>query len=184
MCDRTVFPVIDLPRTGRNILRLRRQAGLTVRELQDYFGFEYPQAIYKWQHGECLPSVDNLLALARVLQVSMEDLLVHEDREVSVFSRLCGRVLSTTGLMTNAPAPVILYPSTGGTAFPGEEVRQRTDFVNADLPAGHSRRIQQRCQRVQRKYVRLRPGRVTPRTLRPRTVPKGVRSPMERLTEK
>ena len=83
MCDRTVFPVIDLPRTGRNIQRLRRQAGVTVRELQDYFGFEYPQAIYKWQHGECLPSVDNLLALARVLRVPMEDLLVYDDREVS-----------------------------------------------------------------------------------------------------
>lgn len=65
------------------IQRLRQQAGVTVRDLQTYFGFEYPQAIYKWQHGECLPSVDNLLALARVLQVSMEDLLVYDDREVS-----------------------------------------------------------------------------------------------------
>lgn len=83
MCECSVFPVIDLPGTGRNIQRLRQQAGVTVRELQAYFGFEYPQAIYKWQHGECLPSVDNLLALARVLRVPMEDLLVYDDREVS-----------------------------------------------------------------------------------------------------
>lgn len=83
MCECSVFPVIDLPGTGRNIQRLREQAGVTVRELQAYFGFEYPQAIYKWQHGECLPSVDNLLALARVLRVPMEDLLVYDDREVS-----------------------------------------------------------------------------------------------------
>ena len=62
--------------------------GVTVRELQAYFGFEYPQAIYKWQHGECLPSVDNLLALARVLRVPMEDRLVYDDREVSYFWRL------------------------------------------------------------------------------------------------
>ena len=88
MCECSVFPVIDLPGTGRNIQRLRQQAGVTVRELQAYFGFEYPQAIYKWQHGECLPSVDNLLALARVLQVPMEDLLVYDDREVSYFWRL------------------------------------------------------------------------------------------------
>ena len=83
MCECSVFPVIDLPGTGRNIQRLRERAGVTVRELQAYFGFEYPQAIYKWQHGECLPSVDNLLALARVLRVPMEDLLVYDDREVS-----------------------------------------------------------------------------------------------------
>ena len=85
MCECSVFPVIDLPGTGRNIQRLRQKAGVTVRELQAYFGFEYPQAIYKWQHGECLPSVDNLLALARVLRVPMEDLLVYDDREVSFF---------------------------------------------------------------------------------------------------
>ncbi|MBR7173351.1 MAG: helix-turn-helix transcriptional regulator, partial [Clostridia bacterium] len=58
------------------------------RDLQTYFGFEYPQAIYKWQHGECLPTVDNLLALARLLQVSMEDLLVYDDQGVVPFFRL------------------------------------------------------------------------------------------------
>ena len=79
----TAFPVIDLAQTGRSIERHRRDAGLTVRDLQTYFGFEYPQAIYKWQHGECLPTVDNLLALARLLQVPMEDLLVYDDQEVS-----------------------------------------------------------------------------------------------------
>jgi len=83
MYMQTAFPVIDLAGTGRSIERHRRQAGLTVRDLQTYFGFEYPQAIYKWQHGECLPTVDNLLALARLLQVPMEDLLVFEDQGVS-----------------------------------------------------------------------------------------------------
>ena len=85
MYTQTAFPVIDLAGTGRSIERHRRDAGLTVRDLQAYFGFEYPQAIYKWQHGECLPTVDNLLALARLLQVSMEDLLVYEDQGVSHF---------------------------------------------------------------------------------------------------
>ena len=77
------FPVINLKSTGSNIESCRREAGLSVRDLQDYFGFEYPQAIYKWQHGECLPTVDNLLALSRILEVKMEDLLVYEDQEVS-----------------------------------------------------------------------------------------------------
>lgn len=85
MSEQTAYPVIDLVETGRCIERQRRQAGLTVRDLQAYFGFEYPQAIYKWQHGECLPTVDNLLALAKLLRVSMEDLLVYENQGVSNF---------------------------------------------------------------------------------------------------
>ena len=80
-----LFPVIDLAATGRTIERCRKEAGLSVRDVQNYFGFEYPQAVYKWQHGECLPSVDNLLALAKFLQVRMEDLLVYEDQEVPLF---------------------------------------------------------------------------------------------------
>ena len=87
MYTETAYPVIDLAETGRRIERQRCQAGLTVRDLQTYFGFEYPQAIYKWQHGECLPTVDNLLALARLLRVSMEDLLVYDDQGVSHFIR-------------------------------------------------------------------------------------------------
>ncbi len=91
MYTETAYPVIDLVKTGRCIERQRRQAGLTVRDLQAYFGFEYPQAIYKWQHGECLPTVDNLLALARLLRVSMEDLLVYEDQGVSHFYQILFR---------------------------------------------------------------------------------------------
>ena len=79
------FPVIDLRRTGRNIEQLRRESGLSVRQVQEYFGFEYPQAVYKWQHGESLPSVDNLLALAHLLGVRMEELLIYEDQELSSF---------------------------------------------------------------------------------------------------
>ena len=70
------FPVIDLASTGRNIQRLREERGLTVRDLQAYFGFEEPQAIYKWQKGKSLPTVDNLYALATLLQVTVDDILV------------------------------------------------------------------------------------------------------------
>lgn len=87
MDTQTAFPVINLAKTGSSIEQHRRQAGLTVRDLQAYFGFEYPQAIYKWQHGECLPTVDNLLALAHLLRVPMEDLLVYDDQGVSYFLR-------------------------------------------------------------------------------------------------
>ena len=83
MVSCNVFPVIDLQATGRNIERLRRMVGLTVRDAQTCFGFEYPQAVCKWQHGECLLSVDNLLALSKLLRVPMEDLPVYDNQEVS-----------------------------------------------------------------------------------------------------
>ena len=72
----TQFPVIDPVATGRNIIRLRKERGMTVRDLQVYFGFEEPQAIYKWQQGRSLPSVDNLYALGALLRVPMEEILV------------------------------------------------------------------------------------------------------------
>ena len=70
------FPVIDMVETGKNIRRLREERGMTVRDLQAYFGFEEPQAIYKWQRGKSLPTVDNLYALGALLDVPMEDILV------------------------------------------------------------------------------------------------------------
>ena len=70
------LPVIDMARTGQNIGRLRKQAGLSVKDLQDIFGFAPPQAIYKWQQGVALPTIDNLVVLAAVLQVRVDDILV------------------------------------------------------------------------------------------------------------
>lgn len=72
----SVFPMIDLKATGSNIVKLRKELGLSVRDLQTYFGFESPQAIYKWQWGESLPTVDNLYALSKLLNRSMEEILV------------------------------------------------------------------------------------------------------------
>ena len=72
------FPVIDMAATGENIKRLRIERGLTVRDLQQYFGFEEPQAIYKWQRGQSLPTVDNLYALGMLLGLSMDEILIPE----------------------------------------------------------------------------------------------------------
>ena len=72
----TNWPTIDMIKTGQNINRLRKQAGLSVKDLQDIFGFATPQAIYKWQQGVALPTIDNLVVLAAALQVRLDDLLV------------------------------------------------------------------------------------------------------------
>ena len=70
------MPIIDMRKTGENIVHLRKAKGLTVKDIQMAFGFETPQAIYKWQHGTALPSVDNLVILAALLEVSVDEILV------------------------------------------------------------------------------------------------------------
>ena len=69
-------PVIDLTATGQNIKNLRVSAGISVRDLQNILGFTNPQAIYKWQNGDSLPSIDNLVILAAVLGVTVDEILV------------------------------------------------------------------------------------------------------------
>ena len=75
-----MWPVIDMAATGQNIVRLRKRAGLTVKDLQNIFGFSTPQAIYKWQRGTAMPTVDNLVVLAAVFGVTLNDILVMADR--------------------------------------------------------------------------------------------------------
>lgn len=78
------IPVIDVIKTGENIRNLRKSAGISITELQDIFGFRNPQAIYKWQRGEALPSIDNLVVLASVLNVRIDDILMTVDDDISL----------------------------------------------------------------------------------------------------
>ena len=75
-----VFPTIDLVATGKNIIKLREESGLSVRDLQNIFGFATPQAIYKWQHGAALPTIDNLIVLSTIFKVSMEEIIIVETK--------------------------------------------------------------------------------------------------------
>lgn len=92
------FPVIDPAATGRNIMRLRLEQGLTVRDVQVFFGFEEPQAIYKWQSGKSLPTVDNLYALSALLDVRMDEILVAARPELKIAeiepqAEACGSII-------------------------------------------------------------------------------------------
>ncbi len=73
------IPVIDMTATGMNITRLRKNAGMTVRDLQAVFGFATPQAIYKWQRGSALPTLDNMLILSAVFHTTMDAIVVRAD---------------------------------------------------------------------------------------------------------
>ena len=70
-----LVPVVDMKLTGRKIAALREERGISVRDLQKMLGIATPQAIYKWQRGETLPSIENLAALACILEVPIEEIL-------------------------------------------------------------------------------------------------------------
>ena len=73
------IPTIDMVQTGKNIQYLRQKAGLSVKDLQHIFGFATPQAIYKWQHGAAMPTIDNLIVLAVVFGVTVDEIIVTQD---------------------------------------------------------------------------------------------------------
>ncbi len=72
----TVVPMIDMTATGANIRALIRSKGLRVTDVQHICGFNTPQAIFKWMRGDALPSIDNLVILAHVLEVTVDEILV------------------------------------------------------------------------------------------------------------
>ena len=74
------IPIIDSKLTGQKITFLRIRSGLSVCELQELLGFATPQAIYKWQRGETLPSLESLAALSCIWNVPINEILAVECR--------------------------------------------------------------------------------------------------------
>ncbi|MEE1028422.1 MAG: helix-turn-helix transcriptional regulator [Agathobacter sp.] len=70
------IPTVDLIKTGENITNMRKEAGMSVKDLQEIFGFGTPQAIYKWQQGAALPTVDNLVVLSVIFGKTIDEILV------------------------------------------------------------------------------------------------------------
>lgn len=71
-----VYMSIQQEKTGRRIKSLLTESGYTVKDIQGALGFENPQAIYKWLSGKSLPNLDNFIILSRLLNTSIEDILV------------------------------------------------------------------------------------------------------------
>ena len=86
------FPSINMVKTGQNITQLRISAGLSVKDIQLIFGFSTPNAIYKWQNGLAMPTLDNIAVLAVLFGVRIDDILVMD--EVDPDSRPCIRIIA------------------------------------------------------------------------------------------
>lgn len=77
-----IIPMIDTVATGQNINRMRINAGMTVRDMQNVFGFATPQAIYKWIHGTAMPTIDNMVILAAMFGVTLDDIIAVDTIDV------------------------------------------------------------------------------------------------------
>jgi len=71
------YPIIDPVATGSRINTLRLDRGFSVSFLRDYFGLSTTNAIYKWLRGDSLPTLDNMLALSTLLNITINDIIVY-----------------------------------------------------------------------------------------------------------
>lgn len=69
--------IIDLQSTAKNIKRLRIERNVSAQQLADMMGIAV-QAVYKWERGVNLPSVDNMFFLADIYHVNVDDIIVRK----------------------------------------------------------------------------------------------------------
>ena len=74
-----IYLSIQQQETGANIRRLLKTNGYTVKDVQEVMGFENPQAVYKWLSGKSLPNLENLMILSKLLNISIENILVIDE---------------------------------------------------------------------------------------------------------
>lgn len=77
-------PVLDLEATGSKIKTIMKQRGVSPRQLQLIMDFPYVQTIYNWFAGKNMPTIDNLVVLAQLLDVTMDDLIVTRTVDVEI----------------------------------------------------------------------------------------------------
>lgn len=72
------LPHINVDDTGKQLKRIRKEHNFSVQDIQHQIGLISAQAIYKWERGQALPSLDNIVILAKLYEVTLDDLLVIE----------------------------------------------------------------------------------------------------------
>lgn len=75
-------PIINLAATAVRIKSYRLRCGYSVREIQAIFNFSSAEAIYSWEKGKYLPTIDNLIVLAAVYGVTVDDIIVRDEIEI------------------------------------------------------------------------------------------------------
>ena len=59
---------------ANRLIELRKKSGLSQEQLAEKLGLSR-QAVSKWERAEASPDTDNLICLAKIYNVSLDDLL-------------------------------------------------------------------------------------------------------------
>ncbi len=78
---------MDINKVASQIALLRKAKKLTQSELGDRVGVSF-QAVSKWERGETLPDTGVLPLLARVLETSIDNILLGGERQVEYRGRI------------------------------------------------------------------------------------------------
>ena len=69
------MPTIDMTATGQNIRNKRISAGMTVADVTNACGVS-AAAVCKWQNGQSIPTIDNMIILAAIWNCRIDDIVV------------------------------------------------------------------------------------------------------------
>lgn len=70
------MPVIDTRATGINIKNMIKARGFKIADVQRRCGFNTPQAIFKWMRGDAVPTIDNMVIIAEMFGVTIDEIIV------------------------------------------------------------------------------------------------------------
>ncbi|MBE5826143.1 MAG: helix-turn-helix transcriptional regulator [Butyrivibrio sp.] len=69
---------LDTKATGARIKQLRTEKHIKVSELAEMLGSS-ENAIFKWQRGDSVPTIDNLIILSVIFETPIDDIIQKEE---------------------------------------------------------------------------------------------------------
>lgn len=68
--------ILDIAATGLKIKALLIEKKIKAKDIAEKLGFASAYPVYKWMNGQTMPTLDNLVMLADLLDVKVDDVLV------------------------------------------------------------------------------------------------------------
>jgi transcriptional regulator with XRE-family HTH domain len=70
------MPTIDMKATGLNIKETITKKGMNIKDVAATLGFTTAYPVYKWVNGKNMPTLDNLVVLAAILETTIDNLII------------------------------------------------------------------------------------------------------------
>ncbi len=109
------------------LIKLRKEHNLSQEQLADELGVSR-QAVSKWERGEASPDTDNLIALARIYDTSLDSLLFDKPDEALCEEELENKALSLSEIKEKL--------ENGEEVVVGGEIHKQDDRSHMDTAEG------------------------------------------------